>query len=191
MKLNLNISNANLKCLMLDRMNEFFKEYKLKKGIEITISTIDNEKYQLKLSKNDKVLYMVEDSMIDTSLKNFKLNIEKMKNYIDDKHLLEFWKDKSLPSDKPPYIYYGYDKHRANELLIHQYKLLQDLIDYEEFFYESEDCLFNLEFFGAKVRVKFEFFTSKKPIYSDFVYFKIDDKPKDILKKISETIKKA
>lgn len=180
MKITVNV-DSRFKSVLLAKFKKEFEGIQIKKGLEIVVSVVKNV-YFIKLLNKGKILIELEDSIAGKLFRNLSFNIVKLKNFIDDSYLLEHFQHKSSPSDKPPYVYFSYDKARVSAPLFKKYEKIMDELDFMDINSPSgEDVPYDLEFFGTKCRM---IYYSKNKFKTEFIYFNIDDKVEDICNKL-------
>lgn len=153
--MNYNISNADIRGKIINKCKEIL-DITLKKNCECSISTIDDNRYILSLTKKGKEIFKREGSVIDWKFENLNKNLIELKSFIDDKYLLAHWRERDTPKKKieEEWCYYSYDKARATK------KLKEDYNTIEEFFEEnstiSGELFYYFEFFGKKLRIIYD-----------------------------------
>lgn len=181
MNITVNNESSKFKETLLSKFKKEFEGISIKKGLNIVIS-IEKELYYIELLNKGKVLVKYQDLIAGNLFKNLSFNIAKLKNHIDDCYLLEHFQHKSLPTDKPPYVYFSYDKARVNAPLFKKYGEIIEELEYMDINAPGgEDVPFDLEFFGTKCRI---LYYSKNKFKTEFIYFNLDDKVEDICKKL-------
>lgn len=188
MKFNLNMSNEKQRGLMLSELKKYFKNITLKNNLSISVSTVDNSFYIIELLKGDKPLVKYQDVIVDNKFKNLRFNFVKLQNFIDANYLFEFFEKPSIKHS------YSFDKNRATKALLDKYKEIEEDSESLDFYDNDGSVLeFELEFFGAKLRIiqyLADYKTEKKIIknkkISEFIYFNLNDNVIDITDKFYE-----